>query len=132
MLLLPNGSIFVNDILGVFFVPYIKLNTNQEITDKLKVLRQLSQLAAKETSKPESYVMIELIHNPAMIFAGNDSPLAFLECKSIGLNEKQAKSLSAAIADLLNSELKIPASRVYIEFSNAPASFWGYNGSTFG
>lgn len=113
-------------------MPYIKLNTNQEITDKPNVLRKLSQLAAKETGKPESYVMIEVSDKRAMLFAGSDAPLAFLECKSIGLNEKQAKSLSAAIADLLNSELKIPANRIYIEFSNAPASFWGYNGSTFG
>lgn len=113
-------------------MPYIKLNTNQEIADKPSVLRKLSQIAAKETSKPESYVMIEVSDNRAMLFAGNDSPLAFLECKSIGLSEKQAKSLSSAISELLNVELKIPANRVYIEFSNAPAAFWGYNGSTFG
>lgn len=113
-------------------MPYIKLNTNREIADKPKVLRQLSQIAAKETSKPESYVMIEVCDSRAMLFAGTDAPLAFLECKSIGLSEKQAKSLSAAIADLLQAELKIPANRVYIEFSNAPAAFWGYNGSTFG
>lgn len=113
-------------------MPYIKLNTNQEIADKPNVLRKLSQIAAKETSKPESYVMIEVCDNRSMLFASNDSPLAFLECKSIGLSEKQAKSLSAAISELLNAELNIPANRVYIEFSNAPAAFWGYNGSTFG
>jgi phenylpyruvate tautomerase PptA (4-oxalocrotonate tautomerase family) len=113
-------------------MPYIKLNTNQEITDKTSVLRKLSQIAAKETSKPESYVMVELSHNPAMLFAGKDTPLAFLECKSIGLNEKQAKALSAAISQLLNTELHISPDRIYIEFSNAPAAFWGYNGSTFG
>ena len=113
-------------------MPYIKLNTNTEIADKPSVLRKLSQIAAKETNKPESYVMIEVFDNRPMLFAGSDAPLAFLECKSIGLSEKQAKSLSAAISELLNTELKIPANRVYIEFSNAPAAFWGYNGSTFG
>lgn len=113
-------------------MPYIKLNTNQEMPDKPNLLRKLSQIAAKETGKPESYVMIEVSYNHAMIFAGTDAPLAFLECKSIGLNETQAKSLSSAISQLLSADLKIPASRVYIEFSNAPAAFWGYNGSTFG
>lgn len=113
-------------------MPYIKLNTNVDIADKPAVLRQLSQIAAKETSKPESYVMIEITHNSSMLFAGKDSPLAFLECKSIGLTEKQAKSLSAAISQLLNAELQILPDRIYIEFSNAPAAFWGYNGSTFG
>lgn len=113
-------------------MPYIKLNTNVEITDKPSVLRQLSQIAAKETSKPESYVMIEITHNSAMLFAGKDEPLAFLECKSIGLSEKQAKSLSSAISQLLHTELNISPTCIYIEFSNAPAAFWGYNGSTFG
>ena len=113
-------------------MPYIKLNTNTDIADKPSVLRRLSQLAAQETSKPESYVMVEIVHNPSMLFAGKDTPLAFLECKSIGLTEKQAKSLSASISELLKAELNISPDRIYIEFSNAPAAFWGYNGSTFG
>jgi phenylpyruvate tautomerase PptA (4-oxalocrotonate tautomerase family) len=114
------------------FMPYIKLNTNTDIADKPSVLRRLSQLAAKETSKPESYVMVEIVHNPSMLFAGNDAPLAFMECKSIGLTEKQAKSLSTSISEILKTELNISPDRIYIEFSNAPAAFWGYNGSTFG
>jgi phenylpyruvate tautomerase PptA (4-oxalocrotonate tautomerase family) len=113
-------------------MPYIKLNTNTEIADKPSVLRKLSQIAAQETSKPESYVMIEISDNASMLFAGKDAPLAFLECKSIGLTEKQAKSLSASISQLLNAELNISPNRIYIEFSNAPAAFWGYNSSTFG
>jgi phenylpyruvate tautomerase PptA (4-oxalocrotonate tautomerase family) len=113
-------------------MPYTKLNTNVEITDKPKVLRQISQLLAKETGKPESYVMVEIAHNPSMLFAGKDDSLAYLECKSIGLTEKQAKALSASLCQLLNAELQIPPNRIYIEFSNAPAAFWGYNGSTFG
>jgi phenylpyruvate tautomerase PptA (4-oxalocrotonate tautomerase family) len=55
-----------------------------------------------------------------------------MECKSIGLTDKQAKSLSASISALLKAELNISPDRIYIEFSNAPAAFWGYNGSTFG
>ncbi len=113
-------------------MPYVKLNTNVEIADKPQVLRQLSQLLVKETGKPESYVMVEIAHNPNMLFAGKDAPLAYLECKSIGLTEKQAKALSASLCQLLNAELHIPSDRIYIEFSNAPAAFWGYNGSTFG
>jgi len=113
-------------------MPYIKLNTNVEIADKPNVLRQLSQVAAKETSKPESYVMIEIHDNSAMFFGGKDAPLAYLECKNIGLTEKQAKSLSASLCELLNAELQISPDRIYIEFANAPAAFWGYNGSTFG
>lgn len=113
-------------------MPYIKLSTNVQITDKPKLLRQLSQIAAKETSKPELYVMIELSDRVSMLFGGNDSPLAYLECKSIGLTEKQAKALSASLCTLIHEELQISPDRMYIEFHNAPAAFWGYNGSTFG
>jgi len=116
-------------------MPYIKLSTNAPIADKPKLLRQLSQVAAKETSKPESYVMVELSDSISMLFGGKDSPLAYVECKSIGLTEKQAKqakALSASLCTLIHEELQISTDRMYIEFSNAPAAFWGYNGSTFG
>lgn len=113
-------------------MPYIKLHTNTHITDKPALLGQLSKMAAKETSKPESYVMVELADALPMLFGGTAAPLAYLECKSIGLQEKQAKALSAALCDLLHAKLSIPPERIYIEFSNAPAAFWGYNGSTFG
>ncbi len=113
-------------------MPYIKLSTNAHIADKPKLLRQLSHLAAKETGKPESYVMIELSDTVSMLFGGKDTPLAYLECKSIGLSEKQANALSASLCELVHAELQISPDRMYIEFSNAPAAFWGYNGSTFG
>jgi hypothetical protein len=48
------------------------------------------------------------------------------------LTEKQAKALSASLCTLIHEELQISTDRMYIEFSNAPAAFWGYNGSTFG
>ncbi|MEC4748654.1 phenylpyruvate tautomerase MIF-related protein [Methylomicrobium sp. Wu6] len=114
-------------------MPYLKLNTNVAIEDSQspKLLSQLSQLVAKETGKPERYVLVELNAEKAMLFAGSSDPLAFLECKSIGLSAKQAKSLSAALSQLLWTTLTIPPERIYIEFSNCPAEFWGWNGSTF-
>lgn len=89
-------------------------------------------MLAKETGKPERYVMVELTGGKDMLFAGSSEPLAFVECKSIGLSVQQAKSLSASISQLLASNLQLSAERVYIEFSNCPSDFWGWNGSTFG
>jgi phenylpyruvate tautomerase PptA (4-oxalocrotonate tautomerase family) len=66
------------------------------------------------------------------MFGGTTLPLAYVECKSIGLSTSQAKALSASIANLLNTQLAIASDRVYIEFSNCPAEFWGWNGATFG
>jgi phenylpyruvate tautomerase len=115
-------------------MPYLKLKTNVAIGDKqaAPLLSGLSRLLAQETGKPERYVMTELVGGLAMTFAGTGDPLAFVECKSIGLSRDQAKSLSASICRYLTSELKLPAERVYIEFGNAPAEFWGWNSATFG
>ncbi|MDD2760425.1 MAG: phenylpyruvate tautomerase MIF-related protein [Methylomonas sp.] len=115
-------------------MPYLKITTNVDITPEQspQLLADLSRLLAKETGKPERYVMVEATGGKAMSFGGSTEPLAYLECKSIGLSPAQAKALSAAIPTILASKLSLPADRVYIEFSNCPAEFWGWNGSTFG
>jgi len=115
-------------------MPYLKLTTNIAINKEQspKLLSRFSQLLAKETGKPERYVMVELAGDKDMLFGGSSDPLAFVECKSIGLSAQQAKSLSASISQLLASDLQLPAERVYIEFSNCPGDLWGWNGSTFG
>jgi hypothetical protein len=33
---------------------------------------------------------------------------------------------------VVNEKLGVPINRVYIEFADAKASLWGWNGSTFG
>lgn len=115
-------------------MPYLKLTTNIAISKEQspKLLSRFSQLLAKETGKPERYVMVELADGKDMLFGGSSEPLAYVECKSIGLSAQQAKSLSASIPQLLASELQLSAERVYIEFSACSAEFWGWNGSTFG
>ncbi len=115
-------------------MPYLKLKTNVSISEQQSpaLLCKLSKLLAEETSKPERYVMAELKQQNQMIFGGSADPLAYLECKSIGLSSDQVKSLSASISHLLSNELQLPPDRIYIEFSNAAANYWGWNGSTFG
>ena len=115
-------------------MPFLKLSTNVTIEQSQSepLLSGLSQLIAKETGKPERYVMVELAGGKAMLFGGSNQPLAYLECKSIGLSATQAKALSVSISKLLTGILPLTAERIYIEFSNCPAEFWGWNGSTFG
>lgn len=113
-------------------MPYLKLNTNLNISDSSDLLKDLSALMAAQTGKPERYVMVEVNSGLALLFAGSNEPAAYLECKSIGLNLAQTKPLSSALAQLLKKRLNIEPSRMYIEFQDAPASFWGWNGSTFG
>jgi phenylpyruvate tautomerase len=114
-------------------MPYIKLNTNATMTSdqSSQLLGRLSQVMAKETGKPERYVMVEINENKAMLFAGSKEPLAYLECKNIGLSAVQAKSISAVISNILKDSLQVNGDRIYIEFSNCSGEFWGWNGSTF-
>lgn len=97
-----------------------------------ELLSDFSQLLVQETGKPERYVMVEIDHGKPMLFAGNDQPLAYIECKSIGLSVAQTKPLAMAICQLLQTGLQINPERVYIEFSDCKADYWGWNGSTFG
>lgn len=115
-------------------MPYLNLTTNVSIsnTETSELLNRFSRLLAQETGKPECYVMVEITADKPMLFAGNNKPLAYIECKSIGLEIAQTKALSAAICQLLQTTLHIDSERVYIEFSDCKADYWGWNGSTFG
>lgn len=115
-------------------MPLLKLRTNVSIaSDKVtELMSDFSQCLANETGKPERYVMVEIDAQRNMLFGGSPEPLAYVECKSIGLSSGQASSLSKSISQILHSQLGIDIDRVYIEFSNCPAELWGWNGSTFG
>ncbi|MGR9117066.1 MAG: phenylpyruvate tautomerase MIF-related protein [Gammaproteobacteria bacterium] len=115
-------------------MPFLKLSTNVELASgqSSDLLTDLSRLLAKETGKPERYVMVEVNGGKTMSFGGNADPLAYLECKSIGLSKSQADALAASIPKLLSAKLPLTSDRIYIEFSHCPAEFWGWNGATFG
>jgi phenylpyruvate tautomerase PptA (4-oxalocrotonate tautomerase family) len=116
-------------------MPYLKLSTNVELSEAQiqELPSELSQMVAKQTGKPERYVMVELSAGQNMLFGGSAEALAYLECKSIGLSQAQIKALSASLSQLLITALPpLKAERIYIEFSNCPAENWGWNGATFG
>lgn len=114
-------------------MPYLSIQTNQPIdeTAQRALLGKASILVAKELGKPERYVMTSLAPFRPMLFAGSDSPCAYLELKSIGLSEDRTGILSQHLCGLIEAELGIPADRVYIEFADAPRAFWGWNKGTF-
>jgi len=114
-------------------MPYIKIQSAAPIQeqDKAALLKDASKLLAGLLGKPESYVMTAYQGAEAMTFAGDDSPCAFLEVKSIGLPQSATASLSKELCDLVSGYLNIPTNRVYIEFANAPGAMWGWDGRTF-
>jgi phenylpyruvate tautomerase PptA (4-oxalocrotonate tautomerase family) len=113
-------------------MPLLKIQTNVSLDDsqQQQLLTSASQQVAEALGKPERYVMVMIAPAAPMLFAGEDSPLAYLELKSIGLPESQTADLSAMLCQLMNG-YGIPPDRVYIEFADAPRKMWGWNGGTF-
>jgi len=114
-------------------MPYLKIQTNREIADdaRQEILKKASVVVSKNLGKPEKYVMVRIDPAQPMIFAGSTTPCAFLELKSIGLPESKTEALSRVLCQLILDELKIPSDRVYIEFSDAKDSMWGWDSGTF-
>ncbi|MFP4198933.1 MAG: phenylpyruvate tautomerase MIF-related protein [Halanaerobium sp.] len=112
-------------------MPYIKVQTNQKVEKKEKLLKKLSAQMAEKLGKPESYIMTALEAEVKMTFGGSTEKTAFIEVKSIGLKESMTEELSQIICSFAEKELGINKNRVYIEFADVPGSMWGWNGGTF-
>lgn len=113
-------------------MPYLSIQTNTPTSDSAgqALLKKTSKLVSQQLGKPESYVMVALPAATPMLFAGSDEASAYLQLKSIDLDEKTTTGLSNALCSLISAELGISQDRVYIEFSNAQRHLWGWNGAT--
>ncbi len=112
-------------------MPFIHVQTNQSTADAKSFLKKLSIISAKAIGKPEAYIQTALEADSEMTFAGTDDPTAFIQCKSIGLNDSITESISAAISSFCEIELSIPKDRIYIEFVGVTGKMWGWKGATF-
>lgn len=115
-------------------MPLIMLKTSAAIPDDKRddVLPSLSQIVAKATGKPESYVMATA-ERAEGIMAGETGPMAFVDVRGIGgLSGEVNNKLSSLLCKYLEDALGIPTDRTYITFTDVPASNWGWKGGTFG
>ena len=119
-------------------MPYMKIQTNISISDSGELpgtdvlLTRMSQFLSGKLQKPERYVMVACEEGVPLVFAGSPEPAMFIELKSIGLLESATEQLSADICAFVEREFGIERERVYIEFSSASRTMWGWNGTTFG
>ncbi|VEP14037.1 Macrophage migration inhibitory factor family protein [Hyella patelloides LEGE 07179] len=117
-------------------MPLIKVQSSVATPEKAKVeslLTSLSAKLAKHLSKPESYVMTAFESDVPMTFGGTLDPVCFVEIKNIGtMKPDQTKAMSADFCQQIETELGVPANRVYIEFADAQRHLWGWNKGTFG
>lgn len=114
-------------------MPTLIIQTNVETpADKRKqILKDASSTVAAILNKPESYVLVILKTGQDMLFAGDDTPLAYLELKSLGLPEASTADFSSALSGFMNVHFDIPPERIYIEFASPPRHMFGWGTGTF-
>ena len=111
-------------------MPYIQTRTNSKI-DKEKELRIKERLgeAIRILGKSEDWLMLEFIPECNLYFrGGNEDLIAYVDVKLLG-KSTEYNTMTAAITEILNSELGILPDHIYVsygEFAN-----WGWNGSNF-
>ncbi|MCP4688863.1 MAG: hypothetical protein GY859_12485 [Desulfobacterales bacterium] len=114
-------------------MPYFSIRTNQNVDESAQkdLLKKASAFVADLMGKPEAYVMISIQTGAALLFGGGDDPAAYVELKSIGLPRDRCPELSEKISGFIQTELKAPPNRVFIEFKDLARDMFGWNGSTF-
>lgn len=116
-------------------MPLIKVQSSTpapESTAVEELLKELSAKLAQHLGKPESYVMTAFEPDVAMTFAGTTEPACYVEVKSIGkMTPDQTKAMSQDFCQQIQEQIGVPKNRIYIGFTDAQRSMWGWNGSTF-
>lgn len=113
-------------------MPHLRITSNQIPDDADALLAEASLILARETGKPEAYVMVTLDAPAAMVFAGSSEPAAFFDARGIGLAPDTASRLSKRLSDLAQARFAVSPGRVFLNFTDVPANRWGFNGETFG
>jgi phenylpyruvate tautomerase PptA (4-oxalocrotonate tautomerase family) len=114
-------------------MPLLTITTNISLDDQAAqaLCGKASSHVANLLGKPESYVMVSLQADTVMSFAGDDSPCAMLELKSLGLPEQQTTAFSESLCDFINQQAGIKTERIYIQFSGPERHLWGWDRRTF-
>lgn len=114
-------------------MPLLTITTNITLDEQSAqaLCSKASTQVAGMLGKPESYVMISIIHGTCMSFAADASPCAMLELKSLGLPEQQTAAFSDSLCSFITTETGIPANRIYIQFSGPERHMWGWDRRTF-
>jgi phenylpyruvate tautomerase len=113
-------------------MPYLSIQTNRTLPDEkqTELLGAASKIVASQLGKPESYVMVSFAPAARMTYAGEASPMAFLELRSIGIPDLKRNSLSSALTDLVARNCEIKPDRIFVVLVDANARFWSSSGAT--
>ncbi|MEN8712373.1 MAG: phenylpyruvate tautomerase MIF-related protein [Arenicellales bacterium] len=112
-------------------MPLLQISTNIAIENCQQLAEKSSKLTAEMLGKPESYVMVKVLSEQTLIFAGTAEPAAHVKLKSLGLPENSTADFSSRLCAFIHSELDINSARIYIEFASPERHMWGWDSRTF-
>lgn len=114
-------------------MPYIRTTVSTTLTEenKTNLKAKLGEAIALIPGKSESWLMLSFEDNMSMYFKGDNSEeYAYLEVSIFGSTSDAAYDrLTAALSEIINEELGINRSNIYIKYEEA--DHWGWNGSNF-
>lgn len=114
-------------------MPYIdaKLSVKLDENQKDELQSKLTNVVSAAFSKPKAYIMSNIEDDKSLYMA--DKKLdkgAYISVSLLGSTSRQAcQVLTQNICDILNNDLNIDGSNVYVTYH--PVDLWGWNGSMF-
>lgn len=114
-------------------MPYIRTTVSTPLTEenKTNLKSKLGEAIALIPGKSESWLMLSFEDNMSMYFKGDNSKeYAYLEVSIFGSTSDAAYDrLTVALSEIINEELGIDRSNIYIKYEEA--DHWGWNGTNF-
>lgn len=113
-------------------MPMIETKVTMQLSEeKRDVLKTEFGKAIAIMGKPESYLMINLVDNQDLYFAGKKLDKgAYVDVKVFGSVDSNASGkMTARLCEILEKELGIPGNAVYVSYWGT--ANWGWNGGNF-
>ncbi len=114
-------------------MPYIDSKVSVKISDseEKELKERLGAAIALIPGKSEQWLMTGFEDEYHLYFRGdNSSPVAFIEVKVLGAENKAAfNNLTGEICKIFNEVLGIDKDRIYVKYE--AVTNWGWNGANF-
>lgn len=113
-------------------MPFINIKTNQSVTETQQeaIKSGMGKAITALSGKSEQWLMIGIEPEYILYHQGSDAPAAMVEVQVYGNpSASDCNNLTGYISEVLNSELDIPKSRIYVSYTGTPN--WGWNGHNF-
>ena len=110
---------------------HARLRINAAEQPKNDLQKKLSDLVSTAFSKPQAYIMSEIVSGCSLYMNGKSLEKgAYISISLLGNASKPACSeLTKSICDVLSHDFNIDGASVYVTYN--PTNLWGWNGMMF-